>query len=261
MDWSATGQDLHTPPPCDGPPAPGRRVRQTVEAYAGTQIHHLLYLPTDWEPGRTYPLIVEYAGNCWRSSPGTVEGSNLGYGLSGGKGCIWLCLPFVDPPNGVNALNWWGDIEATVAYCKTSVEHTCAAYGADPGAVFIAGFSRGSIACNFIGLHDDAIAALWRGFVCHSHYDGVRTWPYPGSDRRAAAARLQRLGHRPQFVSHENDVEETRAYLYKSCPDGRFTFVSLPFADHTDTWVLHDIPPRRQLRRWFTEVSQPDTTP
>jgi hypothetical protein len=46
--------------------------------------------------------------------------------------------------------------------------------------VFIAGFSRGAIACNFIGLRDDEIASLWCGFVVHSHYEGVRDWP--GSD-------------------------------------------------------------------------------
>lgn len=254
MDLAAQTQDLYPPGPDDAPPAPGRRTRQQLPQYAHTRIHHLLYLPTNWRPDAAYPLIVEYAGNCWRTSSGTVEGSNLGYGISGGQGAIWLCLPFVDRQNGVNALNWWGDVGATVSYCKEIVAQTCAAYGADPAAVFAAGFSRGSIACNFIGLHDDEIAALWRGFVCHSHYDGVRQWPYPGSDRRSAAARLQRLGRRPQFVSHENGVDDTRAYLEKAHPSGNFTFVALPFSDHTDTWVLREIQPRRRLRQWFADA-------
>lgn len=70
-----------------------------------------------------------------------------------------------------------------------------------------------SIACNYIGLHDDEIAALWRGFICHSHYDGVRKWDYAGSDRQSAAIRLGRLRDRPQFISHETSVETARGYL------------------------------------------------
>ena len=85
-------------------------------------------------------------------------------------------MPFVDKKNGRNATTWWGDVRATVGYCKATVLRTCEEFGGDPSNVFIAGFSRGAIACNYIGLHDDEIASLWRGFICHSHYDGVRKW-------------------------------------------------------------------------------------
>jgi hypothetical protein len=251
MDLRAICPDLIVPPVSNGPPTPGKRVRQTDPDYAGTAVHHLLYLPHDWKKGQKYPLIVEYAGNHWRTSPGTVTGSNLGYGMSGGAGAIWLCLPFVDTENGTNATTWWGQIQATVDYCIKTVLQVCHQYGGDDAAVFFTGFSRGAIAGNFIGLHNDRIAALWRGFVCHSHYDGVQEWPYPGSDKSAAAQRLARLGDRPQFISHESDVSATQTYLGKACPAGDFTFVALPFADHTDTWVLRDIAPRRILRAWF----------
>src|SRR5258708_25927454 len=76
--------DLTTPGVTDGPPSPGRRVRQTLPGYDGTGVHHALYLPPDWTPGRKFPVIVEYAGNGnYRNdfgdvSNGTVEGSNLG---------------------------------------------------------------------------------------------------------------------------------------------------------------------------------------
>lgn len=247
-------QDLAPPPVTNDAPAPGRRVRQVNKGYAGSGVHHVLYLPTDWEKGKKYPVIVEYAGNQWETSPGTVEGSNLGYGISGGKRVIWVCLPFVDARNRTNATLWWGDVEATVGYCKKTVHRICAEYGGDPAAVFLAGFSRGAIAGTYIGLHDDAIAALWRGFICHSHYDGVRPWPYAGSDRESAAARLKRLGKRPQFISDENDVNATKRYLLEVCPGGNFTFQALPFTNHTDTWVLRDIPERAALRQWFSHV-------
>ncbi len=247
-------QDLTTPPVTHGTPGPGKRVRQVNEDYAGSQVYHVLYLPTDWKKEKKYPVIVEYAGNQWQTSPGTVDGSNLGYGISGGKGVIWICMPFVDAKNRKNAAIWWGDVEATVDYCKKTVQRICVEYGGDASAVFLAGFSRGAIACNYIGLHDDAIAALWRGFICHSHYDGVREWPYAGSDRQAAAERLKRLGNRPQFISSETDVSATKSYLMQADPAGNFSFLVLPFTNHTDTWVLRDIPARKVIREWFQTV-------
>lgn len=247
--------DLTTPPATDGPPRPGQRVRQAHPDYAGSDVHCLLYLPTDWEADKRYPVIVEYAGNKWETSPGTVEGSNLGYGISAGQGVIWLCLPYVGTANGTNTLTWWGDVEATVAYCKQSVRRVCADYGGDADALVLAGFSRGSIACNFIGLHDDEIAGLWRGFICHSQYDGLREdWPYAGCDRTSARARLARLGNRPQFISQERHYTAVKAYLHDACPDGNFTFLDTAFHNHTDTFVLRDIPERDALRSWFADL-------
>ncbi len=246
-----TAEDLVVPPVVGGEAAAGRRVAVVGEGYAGTAVHHLLYLPTDWVQGKRYPVIAEYAGNKWKNGPGTVEACNLGYGISGGEGVIWICMPFVDKEKGQNAANWWGDVAATVAYCKAAVRQTCEEYGGDASNVFIAGFSRGAIACNFIGLHDDEIAKLWRGFICHSHYDGVRKWEYAGSEREAAAIRLKRLGDRPQFISQETSVDATKEYLREAFPAGNFTFHAMPFAEHTDAWVLRDIPERKLLREWF----------
>lgn len=246
--------DLTVPAMEEGSPAPGKRVKVVAEPYKGTDVHHTLYLPADWQEGQCYPVLVEYAGNKWRTSAGTVEGSSLGYGISGGKGFIWLCLPYVSLDHKHNQLNWWGDVEATVAYCISEVRNICAHYGGDTNALFICGFSRGAIACNYIGLHDDAIASLWRGFIVHSHYDGVRQWGYPRSDRASALERLQRLNGRPQFISHEGSVAETKKYLNDVCPDGNFTFRDLKGWDHTDTWTLCDIPARRAVRQWIEEV-------
>ncbi len=249
--------DLVVPPVTPGEPAPGKRVRLHHPDYVGSDVYHLLYLPTDWEEGRTYPVIVEYAGNQYKTSLGTVEGSSLGYGISGGRGALWVCLPFVDRKHQCNAVTWWGDVDATVAYCKDTVRRICRDYGGDPNAVVLAGFSRGAIACNYIGLRDEEIAALWCGFICHSHYDGVRNrWPYADRDRASARTRLQRLGNRPQFISDGDNrsVAETRAYLKDVYPQGNFTFVAGGFREHTDAWVLRNIPARQSLRRWFRAV-------
>gem|GEM_PF-5699594 len=146
-------------------------------------------LPIDWRADREqeYPVIVEYAGNGPYESPhgdrctGKVEDCRLSYGVSGGKEFIWVCLPCISKDGTRNQLKWWGDPKATVEYCKQTVPKICEQYNADPEAVFVAGFSRGAIACNYIGLIDNEIAKLWRGFICHSHYDGVRSWGYPAA--------------------------------------------------------------------------------
>ena len=252
--------DLKTPEMVDSPPAPGRRVRQKLAAYASTEIHHALYLPEDWEPGGKYPLIVEYAGNGNYSnnygdiSTGRVEGSNLGYGISAGRRFIWLCLPYVNVRERKNEIIWWGDAAATAEYCREAVAFVCAEYGADPDTAILAGFSRGSIACNFIGLRDDRIARLWRAFVPYSHYDGVLEWEYAGSDRGSALQRLRRLKSRPQFICHERSVDDTRRYLTGTTIQAPFTFQALGFRNHNDAWVLRDVPERRRLRQWVSAV-------
>ncbi len=252
--------DLATPQVRDANPAPGLRVRQTLPEYKTSDIHHALYLPVDWRPRRRYPVIVEYAGNgnyhnaYGDISEGVVEGSNLGYGISGGKGFLWVCLPYVDPHAGRNQNLWWGDADATVDYCKKAVGAICRQFGGDPRAILLAGFSRGAIACNYIGLRDDEIARLWLGFIPYSQYDGVKTWPYADCDRASAVRRLERLKGRAQFIIQENSVEETRGYLQSTGIRAPFTFVTLPYRNHNDSWVLRDIPARRQVRAWVKKT-------
>jgi hypothetical protein len=252
--------DLVTPPMTVGEPAPGKRVRQVLPEYAGTDVHHALYLPTDWRPGERYPVLVEYAGNGpYRNKhgdtcTGKVADCNLGYGLSGGKGFVWVCVPYVSQDRKENQLQWWGDVEATVDYCKKTVRLVCKQYGGDPTKVVLCGFSRGAIACNYLGLHDDEIAGLWCAFVAHSHYDGVRTWGYPADDRASALGRLRRLKGRPQWLSQEGSVGQTEAYLKSTGVEAPFTFVPLPYRNHTDSWVLRDLPERRRLREWLGAV-------
>ena len=261
--------DLAVPPIADGSPAPGKRVQAVTAGWEGTEVHHLGYLPIDWTPAARLPVIVEYAGNGGFKnaygdvSEGTVEGSNLGYGVTGGRGFIWICMPFVEADaNGKrNAVKWWGDVAETKRYCIATVKDVCARLGGDPDRLILAGFSRGSIACNFIGLHDDEIAKLWRAFICHSHYDGVREgWPYAGADRASALERLKRLRDRPQWISHEGGTQATESYLRSTGVEGRWTFQALPFRNHTDSWVLRDLPIRKALRDWLAAVIGTDAS-
>ena len=236
--------DLKIPDISKEKPGPGKRVKLKLSKYEQTDLFHILYLPKNWEKGKKYPVLVEYAGNgpyknkFGDTSTGEIEGSVLGYGLSEGKDFIWLCLPYVNKEHNANQKQWWGDVEATVNYCLEAVEDICWNYGGDQENLILCGFSRGSIACNYIGLHNDKISGLWKAFLCYSHYDGVRQWNYAGSDKKSAFSRLKKLANRPQFIIHEKSVKETRKYLNEVLPEGNFTFVDLKFRNHNPSWVL-----------------------
>jgi len=256
-------EDLIIPEISEGAPTAGKRVILHAPGYENEEAHHLIYLPIGWQAGKTYPVLVEYPGNggfknkLGDTCDGVPEGCHMGYGLSGGKGFIWICLPFVEIANGKKqtAIHWWGDVEETVRYCEAAVEQTCAQFGGDRDRLILSGFSRGGIAGNFIGLHDDKIAALWRGFLTYSHYDGVRTnWPYKGADRASALERLKRLNKRPQFISAEMQTTDIELYLAQTGVASDYTFVPIPFANHNDRWTLRDIPERKKARVWLARV-------
>lgn len=69
---------------------------------------------------RKYPVIVELsAGTKFRlsNSSGEVKDANLGFGLSGGKGYLWVSMLYVPVGGQENAHTWWGEMDATVGYC------------------------------------------------------------------------------------------------------------------------------------------------
>ena len=259
----AIPSDLVVPKVIDGAPAPAKRVWQTLPGYEEwDHLAHTVYLPAEWKPAKRYPVIVEYPGNgnfknnLGDISTGKVEDCKLGYGMSGGRGFIWICLPFLDVKGKKHAIQWWGDPDATAAYCRQAVAGVCRDWGGDPNNVILTGFSRGAIACGYIGLRDEATSKLWRAMVPHSHYDGVRRWGYPEDDVESARKRLARLGGKPQFITQETSVEAIRQYLDGARVRGA-TLVPLPFPNHTDEWVLKDCAERRQLRAWLADVVKP----
>lgn len=266
-DIATVPTDLTVPSVSQSAPAAGLRVPIRATGWTPDTIYHLLYLPTDWHASGTFPVIVEWTGNQYKNPNGDVcsgkpEDAKLGFGISGGKGSIWVTLPYLDHSGTQAVTTWWGDSpshdpRATLAYCRAAVSEVCSRFGGDPQRVVLAGFSRGSIAANYLGLHDEETARLWRGFVCYSHYDGVLRWRFPGSDAESAVARLERLRGRPQFVCAENtNAEQTKMYLKQRdlLRMGSFTFCSTGFRNHDDAWVLRPSEARTRLREWFHAV-------
>lgn len=266
-DISSVSADLTVPVLTDGEPAPGTRVKQTHPDYVKTSVYHVLSLPTDWKPDKKYPVLVELAGNgpyknrFGDVSTGHVEGSRMGYGISAGKEYIWLCLPYLNGAGTANVRSWWGDPKThdpkpTIAYCLKTIDLICEKYGGRRDQLVLCGFSRGAIACNYIGLYNDKIAALWKAFIPFSHYDGVQRWAYPKSDRASALERLRRLETRPQFICGEGqNTVATEKYLKAVGAEGeQFTIRSTGFRNHNDAWLLRPSPVRAEMRTWLKQV-------
>jgi hypothetical protein len=258
--------NLVTPVMSNDAPAAGKRVRQVAPEYEGSDVYHSLYLPVDWKPGGTYPVIGEYTGNKFPPGKGSgeVKDANLGYGMSGGRGFIWICMPYVEKRRKKNAVKWWGDRQATVDYCKVNLPRICNEFGGDPENVFICGFSRGAIGSSYIGLADDEIASLWKGMFTHDHFDGqIETWGYPECDRKSALVRLARLKGRPVLVCGQNTTTLRNDYLNHHLNLARFTFLDVPtpkifdipegrvLHPHTDMWMHRESEYRRQARDWM----------
>jgi len=271
MDIRSVKPDLTIPKLETGQPDAGKRVKQTIPDYEQTGVYHVTYLPTDWVKGKRYPVLIEYAGNNYRGAYGDIstgrpEGSNMGYGIPGGPGFIWVCPAFPNATGDDIALTWWGDSKnrtarPTLDYCNKAVPWICEKYGGDTDRVILCGFSRGAIACNYLGLHNDETAKLWRAFVPYSHYDGVATWPYPASDRNSALTRLERLAKRPQFICHEVtnsqlNLAATKKWIESTRIKANLTFAKTGFRNHNDAWLLRTSPARKSLRAWLKRVLQ-----
>ena len=178
MAKTQPAEDLATPVMSEEPPAPGKRVRQVAPEYKGTKVYHTLYLPNDWEKGKTYPVLVEYTGNKapFCGSTGEVKGANLGYGISGGKGFIWVSMPYVQKGKRENAVTWWGDRQATIDYCKVNLP----AFARNMGETLTTFLSA-----DFPGERLPVATSAWRT---------MKSPPFEGNDRPRSFRRTQEMG-------------------------------------------------------------------
>ena len=294
VDIRSVPSDLVVPPmlPRGTPPAPGARVYATnpdwLSVVPNSSAYFALYLPPEWTPaGAPLPVFVELAGNgpfddaYGDVSTGRCENSSLGFGVTAGRGAIWVAMPMLIASGEYDGTEWWGcpsappagdppavtstctvsstNISLAVAYIASTVRHVLATFNGDAVRVIIAGFSRGAIGVNYLGLANDDIAALWAGSIAYAHYDGQpmdRSFPYPDAGPPASYDRLRRLGSRPQFICSEDtgSTNMTEPYIRAAGFPVNATFTSTGFCNHNDKWALRPSPARDALREWWQRV-------
>lgn len=260
--------DLSVPPVKEKEVEPGQRCFVKL-ADARWQIPYVLYLPRNWDRSRQWPVFFELPGNGgYRDSngdecSGLPQDCSMGFGLTEGKDWLWVSVPFLNADGSKIAVQWWGDAPqydsvATRSFWRAVLQDVKQRFCGDPGLVVLAGFSRGAIACNAVGLQDDETAKLWTAFLACSHYDGVRTWPFPDSDRRSAFRRLERLGGRPQWICGEGDQpNDTETYLAQTqIPRDHLTIMTTGFRNHSDQWTLRPCECRTKAREWLVSLNR-----
>lgn len=270
------------PPVTNDAPAAGKRVRVTNAHYAGTNVHHTLYLPTDWVPGGKYPVIIEYAPNGWAPNPaetvnGSVEDTKLGFYQSGGQGFIWATMPFIDtaPPPARNTPNWWWGThpagvkgeDVAADYTKAGLIDILENYGGDPASVFVTGFSRGAIAAGQVGLRDQLVDS-WLGFLPHSHHYQLSSLNSPNSypllDSIAGRASFITAGDSAQDGGYGSSIVGRNLLTTLGMP---VEFRELNGENHTFNWIEDDasatsLAVRAEMRTWLanTIANRPGTS-
>lgn len=265
-DLRTVEADVSVPEATNGTPAAGQRCFVKL-AESRWEIPYVICLPQDWDPSKLWPVFVELPGNGgYRDAlgdecSGLPQDCRMGYGFTKGQNWIWVCLPFLNGDGSKTAVQWWGDAPrhdpaATLLYWKAVMADVHTRFSGDQSRVVLAGFSRGAIACNALGLHDDATSSLWTAFLPCSHYDGVRSWPFAASDQETALRRLQRLNGRPQFICGEGtQTEETRKYLSTTGVKlDSLTIVPTGFRNHSDAWTLRPCEARSKARAWLDTI-------
>ncbi|HEY3835040.1 MAG TPA: carboxypeptidase regulatory-like domain-containing protein [Bryobacteraceae bacterium] len=238
---------LTVPSVTEGMPYPGRRVYMTL---AGSPVRYVLYLPPDWTPDGHFPVIAEYSGNIFyfknTYSTGKADQGNIGYGMSKGKGVIWVNLPFLSTDQTREQLDGFGNLDATAEYARQVIHEVVEKYSGDPGAVFLTGFSRGGAACGYIGLHNDEIADVWLGFHAVAGGDGAGWF---GSEMPGAIERGGRMKGRSSFVTDGTPWQDVLAKLRQP-----FTYMDSGIGAHVDTMFLDNRPSTAAVRKWMAEV-------
>lgn len=248
-EWVRPAARIEVPPVEEVPPVAGKRVRYRLASDKGTGIYGVLHLPQDWKAGGKYPVIVEYPGNiffvpgCY--STGLPDQCVIGYGISKGVGVICVSLPFVDRGAGVIAENGWGVADDTADYAVRMVEDICAKFGGDSENILLTGFSRGAIACGYIGLRNERIAALWKGFHACQHYDGDG---WNGATMEGALERARRFRGKSVF---QTDNSPVKFQPVMEAMKTQVTFVQSGLGAHATAMFLDDRPSTQQLRAWY----------
>lgn len=256
IEWVRPPGRLEVPAVEKGAPTAGRRVQYQVPNESSRGIFGALYLPVDWEKGESYPVIVEYPGNIFFNqkcySTGRPDQCDMGYGMSEGKGAIWLSLPFIDRDRGMIVENGFGNADDTMNLCLEAVADIMARYGGDPDNLILTGFSRGSIACGYIGLRTDEIGRLWKGIHGCQHYDGS-SWKE--SNMADAVERAKRFRGKAIYQT-DNSQEKYQPVVDATASDVNWTWDQSGLGFHATAMFLDDRPSTLRLRKWYRELIQ-----
>jgi hypothetical protein len=250
--WTRPAGRLNVPNVEESTPAPGKRVRYRLPRDGSTGLYCVLNLPENWNSHAKHPVVVEFPGNLFFTpgcySTGLPEQCVMGYGMTQGRNAICLGMPFVDRLSAKPVESGWGNADDTAQYTMQMVDEVCAKFGGDRQNIVLTGFSRGAIACGYIGLRNPQIASLWKGFHACQHYDGDG---WNGATMQGALERAARFQGQAVF---QTDNPESKFRQVMDVMKTNVTWVKSGLGAHSTAMFLDDRPSTQKLRDWFLQL-------
>ena len=251
-EWTPPQGRLNVPNVEESTPAPGKRVRYRLRGDEPNGLYCVLNLPENWRANAKHPVVVEFPGNLFFTpgcySTGLPEQCVMGYGMTKGRDAICLGMPFVDRLLGKPVESGWGNADDTAQYAMQIVEEVCAKFGGDRQNIVLTGFSRGAIACGYIGLRNPQIASLWKGFHACQHYDGDG---WNGATMPGALERAARFQGQAVF---QTDNAEAKFRPLMDVMKTNVTWAKSGLGAHSTAMFLDDRPSTQKLREWFLQL-------
>ena len=62
------------------------------------------------------------------------------------------------------------------------------------------------------------------------------------------------LAHFERYPYFHGSTEKAKEFLTTNKVVGHFTFMDLPFPNHSDKWVLKDLEERKKVQAWFEKL-------
>ena len=250
--WTRPEGRLNVPNVEENAPAPGKRVRYRLPIDGPAGLYCVLNLPENWNANTKHPVVVEFPGNLFFTqgcySTGLPEQCVMGYGMTKGKDAICLGMPFVNRLSPRPVESGWGNADDTAQYAVQMVDEVCAKLGGDRQNIVLTGFSRGAIACGYIGLRNPQIASLWKGFHACQHYDGDG---WNGATMPGALERAARFQGQAVF---QTDNPESKFREVMKVMKTNVTWVKSGLGAHSTAMFLDDRPSTQKLREWFSQL-------
>jgi hypothetical protein len=235
-------------------PSAGKRVKMSISGY-NAAIYYTLTLPLNYKAGTAYSVIFECPGNVYGNFSGLPDDIVLGYGLSLGLDFILVQAPFVNTAKTAITTTWWSggnatdDPTPTIETWTAILDYIEATYNVRN--VILTGFSRGAIACCYVGCYNDTIATRWDGFIADAHFDG-QVFTVAG-----ASTRLARINNKKTlFFVGSDDSAKANTVAGKAAVDALgfpTTYIEKPSLGHDPTWILLNDSYAVSARTWINQ--------
>ncbi len=229
----------------EGTPAKGKVTKRNITGW-NNNVYYTIYLPSNYSAtGTKNPVIFDLPPNEYETYNGKPECEYLGYGLGYGSDFIVVVAPFLNADGSNLATTYWGagtlagDYTKTLEFWQAILTDIETNFNSDPDRVILTGFSRGAVACSYLGCSTYEWASKFCAFMPFSHHDGGSLTPF------AAYQRLMRMQPMKTAIMYGGVTDSGRANSLIGvgiCNELEIDYTAFEIADsgHDIAWCLRE---------------------